>query len=454
MNETTQLANFIAEMRYQDLSKEVVTKTKGLVLDQLGCQIAFATLPWSKNIYHYIKSKKPAGEDSTVAYYGLKTIAEDAAFANASFGHGFEMDDTEITIPAHPGAVVVPSALAIGEKEMISGKQFITAIVAGYEAMLRIGMASRTMIKRGFHATAAAGPFGSAVATCKVLGFTSEAVRDALGIAASECSGISEPMVSGGSVKRLHAGFASQSGIKAAMLTKFGITGPATALEGIKGFCLAFSDECSIGEITKDLGKEFKIMLTGNKPYCCCAAQHAVIDCTAKIASKRLIKPEEIVEIVVEQRPREVQSVGNIFEPKDVVSAQFSARFGIALRLTKGGNGFQDYNENNIKDPVILALIKKIKYMADDKCEKLKADGGAIVTIKFKDGSSFTEQTDFARGTRQNPMTLGELKEKFKGLTSGIIPASQTEEIIKTVDMLEGLDNIRTLASLLVARGE
>jgi 2-methylcitrate dehydratase PrpD len=450
MNETKQLAKFIAEVSYSDLSKEVIEKTKGLILDQFGCQIAFATLPWSKNIYNYIKSKKPAREESTVTYYGLKTFAEDAAFTNASFGHGFEMDDTEITIPTHPGSVVIPSALAIGETEMISGKALIIAIVAGYEAMLRTGMASKTMINRGFHSTAAVGPFGSAAATCKVLGFNSENVLDALGIAASESSGISECTVSGGSVKRLHAGFAAQSGIRAAMLAKFGITGPAAALEGKKGFCAAFSDICLIEEITRDLGKAFRIMLTGNKPYCCCAAQHAVIDCTAKIAKGHVIRPEEIVEIIVEQRPREVQSVANIIEPHDVVSAQFSARFGLALRLIKGNNGFQDYNEKNLKDPEILALLKKIKYITDEKCEKLKTEGGAVVTIKLKDGSSYCEQTDFAKGTRQNPMLIEELRDKFRRLTSGVIPVSQAEEIIETINGLEDLDNVKTLASLLV----
>jgi 2-methylcitrate dehydratase PrpD len=128
MNETRLLAQFITDLRYSDLSDEVVKKAKGLVLDQLGCQLAFAILPWSKVVFEYIRNKKSTREESTVAYYGLKTTTEDATFANAAFGHGFEMDDTELLTASHPGVVVIPSALAMGEREIISSKDFLTIV--------------------------------------------------------------------------------------------------------------------------------------------------------------------------------------------------------------------------------------------------------------------------------------------------------------------------------------
>jgi 2-methylcitrate dehydratase len=170
---------------------------------------------------------------------------------------------------------------------------------------------------------------------------------------------------------------------------------------------------------------------------------------------EHVIKPEEVAEIIIEQRPREAINLGNIIFPEDIISAQFSARFGLALRLIKGSNGFQDYNEKNIKDPQILNLIKKMKYIPDEKCEKLKVDGGpALVTIKLKDGTTYVEQIDYAKGTVQNPMTMEELKDKFKGLVSGIIPAKKTEDIIRTVEELEDLDNINRLASMLICNGD
>jgi 2-methylcitrate dehydratase PrpD len=452
MNETSQLAEHIANIRYSELSGEVVEKAKCLVLDQLGCQLAFATLPWSKSVYEYVKSKETTQRESTVAYYGLKTNAEEAAFANAAFGHGFEMDDTELLTASHPGVVVMSSALAMGEAKAISGREFIAAVVAGYDAMIRANLAARTMMNRGFHSTAVAGPFGSAAATGKILGFSPDMMLNALGIAASTSAGLAEYSLSGGSVKRVHAGFAAQSGMRAAFLAQFGITGPSSALEGEKGFCRAFSDERCVEEITKDLGKDFKIMLTGNKPYCCCAAQHAVIDATAAIAKGHAIRPDQVAEIVVEQRPREVMAVGNIVEPQDIVSSQFSARFGLGLRLVKGSNGFQDYTEKNLKNAEILAVARKVKYVADEKYEKLKVDGApALVTITMKDGSQYREQVDYAKGTRQNPMLWPELETKFRGLVDGIITSQAAEEIVDTIKHLNELDNVQKLASLLVA---
>jgi 2-methylcitrate dehydratase PrpD len=453
MNETRELAKFLTGLRFNDLKDEVVEKAKGLVLDLAGCQLGFATLPWSKAVYQYTSNKKSTVHESTVVYYGLKTTAEDAAFANAVFGHGFEMDDTEMLTASHPGVAVIPSAMAMGEAGDISGKDFITAVVAGYDAMLRPGIATREMMMRGFHSTGVGGPLGSAAAASKILGFDANTMVNALGIAASESSGITEYAISGGSVKRLHAGFAAQSGVKAALLAKFGITGPTAALEGKKGFCHVFSEKCSEGEITRDLGKEYRIMLTGNKPYCCCAGQHTVIDAGDKIKQDHKIKPEEIAEIIIEQRPREAINLGNIIIPEDIISAQFSARFGLALRLIKGSNGFQDYNEKNIKDPQILNLVQKMKYFADEKGEKLKIDDGgpALVTIKLNDGTTYQQKVDYAKGSIQNPLTPKELENKFRDLVAKAVSEKRIENIIKTVRGLDELQNIKTLTSLLVS---
>jgi 2-methylcitrate dehydratase PrpD len=453
MNETKALAQFVADIKYEDLSPQVIEKTKGLVLDQLGCEFAFATLPWNKAVYQYIKDKSGSGGISTIVYYGLKTTMEDAAFANAVFGHGFEMDDTEMHALTHPGSVVIPSALAAGEAKKASGKDFITAIVAGYDAMVRIAMASRTSIERGFHGTAVNGPFGSVAAASRILGINADTIVNALGIVASDAGGIAEYSISGGMVKRLHAGFAAQAGVRATLLAQNGLTGPATALEGKKGFCQAFANQCYLEEITAGLGKEFRIMWTGNKPYCCCAAQHTVIDATAAIIKEHLVKPEEIEKITVEQMPREVRTVGNIIEPQDITSAQFSGRFGVALRLIKGGNGFRDYTMENIKDPAILGLVHKIDYTGNEALEgKLVAAAPAIVTIKLKNGEVYKKRVDYAKGTTNNPLTIDELKEKFRGLTGPALSGERAEKIIEMLMELEELDDISRLIPLLTIK--
>jgi 2-methylcitrate dehydratase PrpD len=450
MNETRRLAQFIADINFDDLSSKVVEKAKFLFLDQLGCQLAFAALPWNEAIYNYVRGKKQSSKGCTVTYYGLKTNAEDAAFANAIFGHGFEMDDTELSSASHPGVTVIPPALAVGEMEKITGKEFITAVVAGYDVFIRVGLATRSMISRGFHTTAVLGPLGAAAATSKVLKLDVDKTLNALAIAASESGGLAEYTESGGSVKRVHAGFAAQSGLKAALLAKAGITGPTTVLEGRKGFCQAFANEYSLEEITTGLGKEFRILLTGTKPYCCCAAQHSALEAVSEIMKESVIMPEEITKIRVSQKARDVRATGNIIVPQDIISAQFSGRFGVALRLIQGDNSFHDYSEENLRNPRILDIAKRTEYYIDDNFEKsTSGNAPARVEIHLKNGSIHESTVRYAKGTIQNPMTKEELKDKFMELTKTILTKEYTKNIIDIVCELEGLDNLHELSVLL-----
>jgi 2-methylcitrate dehydratase PrpD len=450
MNETRTLAQFITDINFDDIISEVVEKAKLLFLDQLGCQLAFAALPWNKAIYNYIKEKKGYREESTVIRYGLRTTAEDTAFANAVFGHGFEMDDTELSSASHPGVTVIPPALAAGEMEKITGKEFITAVVAGYDVFIRVGLATCSMISRGFHTTAVLGPLGAASATSKVLKLDVDRTLNALAIAASESGGLAEYTESGGSVKRVHAGFAAQSGLKAALLAKAGITGPPTALEGKKGLCQAFANDYSLEEITAGLGKEFRILLTGTKPYCCCAAQHSALEAVSEITKESVIIPEEITKIRVSQKARDVRATGNIIVPQDIISAQFSGRFGVALRLIQGNNSFQNYSEENLRNPRILDLAKRTEYYVDDNFEKsTSGNAPARIEIHLKNGNIHERTVQYAKGTIQNPMTKEELKDKFRQLTKAVLTKEHTMNIIDIVCELEGLDNLHELSALL-----
>lgn len=452
MEETRQLAEFVEQVSYNDLSHAVIDKAKDLILDQFGVQLASSTMPWSKAVYAYIKDKKGIIEESTIVNYGGKVMAEDAAFANATFGHGFEMDDTELVGRFHPGCVVVPPALAIGERERIGGKEFILAVVVGYDVGIRIGATMRLLAERGYHPTGVLGPFAAVATTSKILGFDKHQVLDALGIAGSEPSGIMEYTRTGGSVKRLHGGFASQKGIRAALLAQRGLTGPPTILEGERGFCQAYANEYFLEEITKDLGKEFRILWTGTKPYCCCAAQHAAIDGVSSIVKEHNVTPEEIQEIVVGAPNLTLQMVGAIVEPEDITGMQFSGAFGVALRLVKGGNWFKDYTEENLRDPQIRSMAKRVRFVFDEEMEKItKGHCPAKVTIQLKNGATYQERVEYAKGTVPNPMTSKELRDKFTELASVVMSHRQADHIVQTVKELESLNDIEKLASLLVA---
>jgi 2-methylcitrate dehydratase PrpD len=168
---------------------------------------------------------------------------------------------------------------------------------------------------------------------------------------------------------------------------------------------------------------------------------------------ERVVVPEEIEKIRVGQKARDVRVIGKIVEPHDIVAAQFSGRFGIALRLIKGGNGFQDYSKENLSNPQILNLAHKIEYYADDEMEKSNPAGApARVEIRLKDGSVHEKSAQYAKGTIQNPMTGDELENKFRELTATVLTKEHAESIIDIVNELEELDNLHVLCALLICQ--
>ena len=180
----------------------------------------------------YVAEGKGGRQESTVINYGLRTSAEDAAFVNACFGHGTMGDDTDSVCHAHFGSIIIPAALALGEREGITGRELIKAVVVGYEVSSRIGAAAPLAEARGFHPGPIFGPFGVAACTGVIVGFNENQILDAIGIAGSHASGLMEYSRSGGTVNRLHSSIAAYGGMRAAFLTQRGVKGPPTILEG------------------------------------------------------------------------------------------------------------------------------------------------------------------------------------------------------------------------------
>ncbi len=208
---TIRLARFCRDLRFEALDKAVVTKIKQHILDQIGVEIACATLPWNRDLYRYIESSRASGK-CTVVDYPLKTNIEYAVLANATFGHGFEIDDYVHTgRVGHVGAVTVPVAIALSETRPVSGKHMIEAIVSGYEIMAAIarGIQPSSIYGRGFHAQSTGGPFASAAVAGVILGEDVPTIANAFSLAASHAGGIMEYTNSGGNVKRLNAGMAA-----------------------------------------------------------------------------------------------------------------------------------------------------------------------------------------------------------------------------------------------------
>jgi 2-methylcitrate dehydratase PrpD len=265
---TKELAQFATQLKYSDLPAPVIEKAKELALHAWGVQLAGSTLPWAKSALRYAQGQG-GFPVSTVLNYGDRTSSVNAAFANGTFGHGFEMDDNHASAGTKGGCVAVPALLAIGEQRHSTGTDFITAMVVAYELMIRISLSLQPDLLHGsHHATSTCAPLGTAPAVGKLFGFDEQLTMHALSIGASHAAGITEaPAIGRGTLKRIFGGMTAANSVRAALLALEGITAPETTLEGGRGFCHGFSREPKFNELTAGLGSKWHMLDVHYKIY-------------------------------------------------------------------------------------------------------------------------------------------------------------------------------------------
>ena len=458
MNETRTLADWVSNLRLHDIPAPVKVRGREFLLDNFGCQIAGATVPWSRQYYDVIRRTR-SGTHSTVAYHGDKLAPDDAAFINAAFNHANETDDTHLKSPTHPGQIAVPTALAIAEYANASGADLLLGVIAAYEVMIRLSWAcSPHLIYRGHHPPVGVGPFGGATAGIAILGFDKETAVNAYGIAGSHSAGLIEYTKTGGSVKRIHAGIPSQGGVRAVLFAEGGITGPHSIIEGEKGFCNVFAGDYDLSRLTDGLGEKWHLLDTGLKPYSCCHLIHFAFDALDVLRDRRQFGPEEVKEVRIATNSEPILShIGSILEPNDILGAQFSMPFSVAMRLhhggrgLRGGNGFWDYLEVALDDPALLETARKVKVVvADDPDRWATVDEGGGVEVDLVDGTTLSVAYPHSWGLPENPMSQEAVEEKFLYLTDPIMPKGKPNAIIEAMKEIETIDRVDEVAQLLV----
>ncbi len=457
MNESRTLADWVASLRLEDIPEDVKAHARRFILDNFGCQIAGATLPWSQTYYNVLRSSR-SGSGATVAYFGDKLAPDDAAFLNSTFNHANETDDTHLKSPTHPGGIAVPAALALAEHAKATGDKLLLAVIAAYEIQIRISWAcSPYLIYRGHHPPVGVGPFGAAMAGAVLMGFDGETTLNALAIAGSHSAGLIEYTKTGGSVKRIHSAIPTQAGVRAALFAQAGITGPHSILEGEKGFCKVFAGDYDLNRLTEGLGTRYHLLDNALKPYSCCHLIHAAFDALDNLRDREPLVPEQVKQITVYTNSEPILShIGSIIEPDDILGAQFSLPFSMAMRLhhggrgVNGGNGFWDYPRVNLKDPALVASARRVKCVVADRNEWSAVDKGAGIEVETTDGRKLREIVAYSKGLPENPMSEDEVKEKFRSLVDPILPQGRSQQIIAAVDKVEAIKDIGELARLLV----
>jgi len=409
-------ADFILNTRYDHLKPEVILQAKKVILDTIGVSLAgYKLMEFPRLVVNYVKSLGGAPE-ATVLHTKKKFPAVNAALANASCAHALDMDDGHRFAALHPGTVIIPAALAAAELSGTTTKRLMAGVVAGYEIMIRIGMAiNPSSLNRGFHATGITGPFGATAAAATIMKLSREETIGALGLAGLQGSGVLQVNhdVEGAKVKPINPAKAAQSGLLATILAKKGAKGPLEIFEGEDGFLQAITDEVKKELLAHELGEGFEICNIYVKFYAACRHAHACIDAAMEAFRQSKINISEISKVSIETYPAAIRLAG-IRDVTTPSAARFSIPFSVALALTKKDAGSDKYSMKNIRDEKIQSLSTKVELSASDKWEKVYPNQrGATVTIFDKNNRNWSSEVGLAKGEPENPASLEEIYNKF-----------------------------------------
>ncbi|NPC97647.1 MmgE/PrpD family protein [Nocardioides sp. zg-DK7169] len=438
-----QLAAFAVDAAAHGVPPEVEASVGQRTLDVLGLCVAAHRLPTSAAAIGHVLDQG-GHPQATVVGEPTRVSAIQAAFANGVLAHSLDYDDTHLPSVLHPSASVVPAALAAAEHAGASGELTVRAIAVGLEVAVRLGMAgydaelgNSVFFEHGQHATSITGAMGSAVAAAIAYGLDEAGVADALGITASLASGIIEANRTGGTVKRLHCGYAAQAGVTAAQLVRRGFTGPPTVLEGRFGFFQAWLHGQFFPEaITDGLGTEWSVPGIFFKPYPANHFTHTTVD-AGRALRERGLRPEDVASVVVGVAGSTVRTIGEPIEVKRTpvtgYQAQFSGPYAFAAGLFGGGGlgtGLDDYTDALAQDPARRELMAKVDVVADERCNEIYPfQFPAVVTVTTVSGEVLVEEVLANRGGPARPLSDAELARKFSDNVAGRLAPATAEAV-------------------------
>ena len=440
------LAEYTVNLRFEDLPNEVVEFTKLCILDWYGSALAGKDEKPIQSIKELVE-EWGGHHQATLITGGMSSIGN-ACLVNAASSHIVELDDIHKSSIIHAGTVVIPAAIAVAEAYDLDGKDLITSIVAGYEICYRIGEAVSPSHYYYWHNTATCGTFGAAAAVAKLLNLDVDQTTYALGNAGTQAAGLWEFIEDGANTKQLHTAKAAYNGTLAALLANKNFTSASKILEGKRGFFHAMSEKFTPESVTKNLGREYKILENSFKIHASCRHTHPAMDCVLHIMKDNSLHHSQIQSISIKTY-QTVLDITDNSNPDTIYSAKFSSQFCAALIAMNGTASLHDFNENSLNSTEIRELMKCINIQVDSYFENAYPEKwGALVEISLKDGSAYVKSTDYPKGDPENKAIVEEMIQKFKTMTIGKT-SNPDDQIVFLLKRLEHM-NIKDLMSILI----
>ena len=452
---TRRIAEFVSGLTYDAIPPEVRARIKLLILDAIGCGIYGASQPWC-TILQTTLGELDGTRTTSVWGTGLRLSSPHATLVNGTQVQGFELDDVHRQGVLHVGAVTLPALIAVGESHArLSGRDFLTAAMAGYEIGPRVGMCmGQEHIGQGWHSGATVGVFSAAAGAARGLGLDAEQTVHALGIAGTQSAGLMAAQY-GSMVKRMHAGRSSQSGLYGALLAERGFTGIIDVFEApYGGFCTTFSrssDLFDLDQLSAGLGQRFETMRIALKFYSCVASNHTSLDAIRAIQGRRPFTLDELDKIVIRGSQVTVDHVGWPYRPEGLTSAQLNLPFCVATLLIEGDVFVDEFKPEAFCDTARMQLSKKVEVIHDPEITALgsKFRHKVCVEVHLKDGSVDEETREQPRGGEDAFAGATDIIAKFKKLSRATLSESRQADLIDMILSMEKLPDLRALPEAL-----
>jgi 2-methylcitrate dehydratase PrpD len=461
-------ARFEEKLNFDFVPREVVDATKSYILDWFGCAIGGSGVPSSQSILRVARELN-GRSDSTVMGSGDKMEPTLAAMVNGTMSHALEMDDDHRTMCGHPGVAVIPAALAMSEKMGLNGKQFVEAVIVGYEMIIRSGTCflGRAYYD-GWHPTSTCGVFGAAASAAKAMALNSEQTATAFGLAGSMSGGTLEYHFKGSFAKRFHPGNAARNGILAAMMARDGFTGPWSIFEGEWGWLNTHCEK--VAELDRNgkamlkkvydasclcdaLGERYDLLTNSFKVHSGGRFGATSIDACLEVVKTYNIQPEQVKEIRVGacDFTRRIHFTEGCHRPRNIVTAQFSLPFALAMILLHRKVSVSHFTEENMSDPEVVEMMDKVSNYVDAEAEAAYPKHYmATVTVVLKDGVERKATVEYPKGDPENRPTAEELHDKFRELAGMTLSPGRTERLLSALIDIEKIGRMSEIAALSV----
>jgi 2-methylcitrate dehydratase PrpD len=409
------LSEFATGWSTDDIPATVQQEVKFHLLDAIGCGLASCAL--GQGVAARGVTAAMGGQSEATAI-GLNKLvpAANAALANGMLIHALDYDDTHAESITHPSTVVVPAAIAAGERADASGRDVLAAVAIGIEIVTRVGAAAAGAFHaRGFHPTSVAGVFGAAAAASRLGGADAKTTTNALGIAGSLAAGLFAYLEDGTPTKPIHAGWAAHGGIVAADLSAAGGAGPRSVLEGRFGLYDAFTEGSASDALDRQLatiGEEWEAARLSFKPYPVCHYMHGVLGAAATLQVDVGAIDEITVAVPAAGVPLVLEPLAAKVAPRSEYEAKFSLPFALASFLRHGSLTVASFSDENLADPATRDLARRIRY----RIEPFEGQGAAFpgaIAIRFRNGTGVDARLDYAQGSPENPVPAGQIVAKF-----------------------------------------